>query len=172
MFIICVLVISLIIFFYSYFYLKNDTSLGKYLFLMLYFILSIVIFIIRESLYSIYIGWDNLGISSYLLIAYYNNKNSLQSAIVTIIRNRVGDFIFLRIIVYLIYSNINSINLILNKFLSFFLFFFVFDKKSYISFFILTSFCYKSSYTYFFSCSFFNFSNFRIIFNNKILLFY
>jgi len=97
---------------------------------MLYFILSIVVFIIRENLYSIYIGWDNLGISSYLLIAYYNNKNSLQSAIVTIIRNRIGDFIFLRIIVYLIYSNINVINLVLNKSLSFFLFFLFLTKRA------------------------------------------
>jgi len=129
-FIICVLTIRLIIFFYSFFYLKSDISLGKYLLLILYFMLSILVFIIRENLYSIYIGWDNLGISSYLLIAYYNNKNSLQSAIITIMRNRVGDFIFLRIIVYLIYRNMNVINLYLSKFLSFFLFFLFLTKRA------------------------------------------
>lgn len=129
-FILCVLLIRLIIFLYSFFYLKNDFSLAKYLFLILYFMLSIVIFIISENLYCIYIGWDNLGISSYLLIAYYNNKNSLQSAIITMIRNRFGDFIFLRIISYLIYINITVTNLFLNKWLSFFLFFLFLTKRA------------------------------------------
>ena len=37
------------------------------------------------------LGWDGLGLSSYLLVIYFINDNSLRSGIITALSNRVGD---------------------------------------------------------------------------------
>lgn len=56
------------------------------------------------------IGWDGLGLTSYLLVIYYNRNQSLASGIITAISNRVGDALII-IALSLCYININFLNL-------------------------------------------------------------
>jgi len=58
------------------------------------FLLSILCLILSERLFLLFIGWEGLGISSFLLIAFYKNNKSIQNSIITILSNRVGDFVF------------------------------------------------------------------------------
>lgn len=59
------------------------------------FILSIYLLIFSPSLFSLIIGWDCLGVSSYFLVRFYSNKNSVNAGLVTMFVNRVGDVLFI-----------------------------------------------------------------------------
>lgn len=47
--------------------------------------------IIRPRLIRIILGWDGLGLVSYLLVIYYQNYKSYSAGIVTCLTNRIGD---------------------------------------------------------------------------------
>jgi len=59
------------------------------------FILSIIILIFRPNIIRIIIGWDGLGISSYLLVIFYKRAKSFNAGLLTGISNRVGDGLIL-----------------------------------------------------------------------------
>lgn len=100
-FFLAVRIISIIIFIYSLWYLESEKILYRYFLLYIIFVFSIFLVIIGDILILLFFGWEWLGVSSYFLIAYYSNKKRHQSAIVTILSNRLGDIIFIRILVML-----------------------------------------------------------------------
>ena len=54
---------------------------------------------------SLVVGWEGLGITSFVLIMYYQNKKSIIRRMYTIIINRIGDITLLVSIIILINSN-------------------------------------------------------------------
>lgn len=59
------------------------------------FVISILLLIVSSDGLSLILGWDGLGISSYLLIIFYKNYSSSSSGLVTLLSNRVGDVFIL-----------------------------------------------------------------------------
>ncbi|RXG55818.1 NADH-ubiquinone oxidoreductase chain 5 [Armadillidium vulgare] len=55
----------------------------------------IILFLVR-----IILGWDGLGIISYILVVFYNNEKSNRAGILTVIRNRIGDSALLLSVAY------------------------------------------------------------------------
>lgn len=63
----------------------------------------------------ILLGWDILGISSYILVIFYQNHSSSRSGSITLLRNRIGDILILLSIRILISNSTWELN-INNKF--------------------------------------------------------
>lgn len=53
------------------------------------------ILVFFSTLYGAFIGWDGLGVTSFLLVIYFKNRKSLRGGTITALINRVGDCFFL-----------------------------------------------------------------------------
>ena len=89
-----VFIISGRVVYYRKEYISSEER-SHFLILVLLFIFSIILLIIRPNLVSLLFGWDGLGVVSYLLIIYYRNNRSYNAGILTILMNRFGDILLL-----------------------------------------------------------------------------
>nr|AFI23494.1 NADH dehydrogenase subunit 5 [Peloridium hammoniorum] len=83
--------ISSMVLLYSISYMEEDSNLNRFVILLVLFILSMLMLIFSPNLISILLGWDGLGLISYCLIIYYQNKSSYKAGFVTVLMNRIGD---------------------------------------------------------------------------------
>lgn len=83
--------ISAIVINYRDDYIFGDKNLYRFILLVVIFVLSIILLIIRPNLISILLGWDGLGLVSYALVIYYQNVKSFNAGILTALSNRIGD---------------------------------------------------------------------------------
>lgn len=90
-----VILISFVVVFYRKSYMGADKNLSIFILLVFFFVLSIILLIIRPNLISILLGWDGLGLISYCLVIYYKNNKSYNAGMLTAITNRIGDVIIL-----------------------------------------------------------------------------
>lgn len=86
-----VLLISGIVIYYSREYMGDDLFINRFILLVVMFVVSIMLLIVRPNLIRILLGWDGLGLVSYCLVIYYQNIKSYNAGIITALRNRIGD---------------------------------------------------------------------------------
>lgn len=92
-FLITVTIISIAVFTFRWSYIAREKFYTRFRVLLLSFVASIMVLILCPNLFTILLGWDGLGVSSYLLVIYYNREKSYNAGIVTAITNRLGDII-------------------------------------------------------------------------------
>lgn len=97
-----VLFISSIIVFYRNEYMEGDIFLDRFIYLVILFVFSIILLIIRPNIISLLLGWDGLGLISYLLVIYYQNRKSYNAGIITALTNRLGDVALLLRIAWIV----------------------------------------------------------------------
>lgn len=90
-----VLFISANVLRFSTIYILGDKYKDRFTILVLLFILSINLLIFLPHFIILLLGWDGLGIVSFILVIYYQNSKSLAAGIITALTNRVGDVILL-----------------------------------------------------------------------------
>jgi len=83
--------ISGIVLFYRGGYIQGDFNINRFIYLVLAFVLSITFLIISPNIVRILLGWDGLGLVSYVLVIYYQNEKSANAGILTALSNRIGD---------------------------------------------------------------------------------
>lgn len=83
-------------------YIKNDKNFIRFHLLLVTFILRIYFLILSPNLIRILLGWDGLGLRSYLLVIYYGRAKAYNSGIITVLTNRLGDSLILVSIGYLV----------------------------------------------------------------------
>uniref|UniRef100_UPI0031F38C47 NADH dehydrogenase subunit 5 n=1 Tax=Heptathela kimurai TaxID=88333 RepID=UPI0031F38C47 len=86
----CVMFISGCVFMFSIEYMEGENE-ARFSFLVLLFILSMCLVIMSGNIIFILLGWDGLGLVSFILVIYYQNLKSLNAGMLTILSNRVGD---------------------------------------------------------------------------------
>lgn len=90
-----VLFISANVIRFSTIYMSHEKYKIRFTVLVLLFILSINLLIFLPHFIILLIGWDGLGITSFILVIYYQNPKSLAAGIITALTNRIGDVILL-----------------------------------------------------------------------------
>lgn len=90
-----VLFISANVIYFASSYIEGDPYIQRFCNLVLLFVLSINLLIFIPSLICLLLGWDGLGIVSFVLVIYYQNPKSLAAGIITALINRVGDVMIL-----------------------------------------------------------------------------
>lgn len=90
-FLITVTLISISVIFFRTSYIANEKFFRRFLLLVLSFILRILLLILSPNRIRILLGWDGLGVTSYLLVIYYQRNKSYNAGIITALTNRLGD---------------------------------------------------------------------------------
>jgi NADH-quinone oxidoreductase subunit L len=92
MMIVVVSLISMLVHFFSIAYMKGDKRYNRYFAYLGIFTFSMNGIVFTHNLLMMYIFWDLVGISSYLLIGFWYEKDSASNAAKkAFIANRVGD---------------------------------------------------------------------------------
>lgn len=81
---------------YSIGYMEDELSQVRYFAYMNLFIFSMLLLVCASDLTLLFIGWEGVGLASYLLIGYYYEKPTAASAATkAFVVNRIGDFGFI-----------------------------------------------------------------------------
>jgi len=64
---------------------------NSFAFVVFLFVASMMFLIISPNFLRLILGWDGLGLVSFLLVIYYSNFKSYRAGIITCLRNRIGD---------------------------------------------------------------------------------
>ena len=85
-------------------YMRDDEGYGKFFFYFNLFIASMLLLVLADSPIIMFIGWEGVGVCSYLLISYYyTDAENVKAGNKAFIANRVGDFGFVVALVTLFY---------------------------------------------------------------------
>lgn len=88
--------IGTLIHLYSIGYMKGDEHIDRFFAYLNLFILFMIILVTANNLAIMFIGWEGVGLCSYLLIGFwYKNHKFNDAAKKAFIMNRIGDFGFL-----------------------------------------------------------------------------
>jgi len=100
--IIVVLLISTCVFLFRHKYILEDHNEKRFSLILAMFVLSILLLLVRNSIPFLLLGWDGLGVTSFLLIIYYDRKTNNRSGLITFTINRFGDAIIIGNIIFFI----------------------------------------------------------------------
>ncbi len=92
----------LLIFIYSLGYMENDPRNTRFFAYLSLFAGAMLTLVVADNLLLLFIGWEVMGLCSYLLIGFwYEKESAYKAAIKAFMTTRVADVIFLIGIVYL-----------------------------------------------------------------------
>jgi len=96
--------VALLVQLYSISYLKSDENLHRYFAFIQLFLFSMIGIVLAGSLLVMYVFWELVGLSSYLLIGFwYHKPRPVWAAQKAFVMNRIGDAAFLTGILMLFY---------------------------------------------------------------------
>ena len=88
--------IGMLIHIYATSYMSDDKGFGKFFAYFHFFLGSMLLLVLASNPIIMFIGWELVGLASYLLIGYYHQGyDNITSANKAFIVNRVGDFGFI-----------------------------------------------------------------------------
>ena len=101
--------IGFLIHVYSTGYMNHDAGFGKFFSYLNLFIFFMLLLVLGSNYVVMFIGWEGVGLCSYLLIGFwFSNAAYASAAKKAFIMNRIGDLGFL-IAVFLIFTTFNSV---------------------------------------------------------------
>lgn len=81
---------------YSIGYMREDEGFAKYMSYLNLFLFFMLVLVLADSLIFLFVGWEGVGLCSYLLIGFwFTDEAKAKAGKKAFIVNRVGDFAFL-----------------------------------------------------------------------------
>ena len=78
---------------YSIAYMSHDRDRRRFFAYLNFFIAAMLLLVLGDSYLNLYVGWEGVGLASYLLIGFWNQKPEYATAAKkAFVANRVGDF--------------------------------------------------------------------------------
>lgn len=88
-----VTVVSSLVHIYSIGYMKDDKSIARFMSYLSLFTFFMLILVTADNFLQLFVGWEGVGVASYLLIGFWFKKPSANAAAIkAFVVNRVGDF--------------------------------------------------------------------------------
>ncbi|MDP1834718.1 MAG: NADH-quinone oxidoreductase subunit L [Chlamydiales bacterium] len=81
---------------YSVGYMEHEEDFARFFACLNFFVFAMLLLVLAANLLLLFVGWEGVGLASYLLIGYYYTRTSAaHAATKAFVINRVGDFGFL-----------------------------------------------------------------------------
>ncbi|MDH5464289.1 MAG: NADH-quinone oxidoreductase subunit L [Thiovulaceae bacterium] len=104
-----VTLVSTIVHVYSIGYMENDKGFNRFFSYLSAFVFSMMVLVMSDNFAGLFIGWEGVGLCSWLLIGFWYHKESATwAANEAFIMNRIADLGML-LGIFLIYWNVGSI---------------------------------------------------------------
>jgi NADH-quinone oxidoreductase subunit L len=88
-----VTIVSSCVHLYSVGYMSHDAHKARFMSYLSLFSFAMLMLVTSDNLVQLFFGWEGVGVASYLLIGFWNHKDSANAAsIKAFLVNRVGDF--------------------------------------------------------------------------------
>ena len=84
--------VSFLVHYYSISYMKDESSFNRFFIYTNFFTFSMLLIVLSNNFFQLFIGWELVGLSSYLLIGFWTSKESaIKANYKAFLVNRVGD---------------------------------------------------------------------------------
>ncbi len=102
--------VGFLIHIYSIGYMAYDEGFGRFFAYLNLFMFSMLVLVLGSNFLMMFVGWEGVGLCSYLLIGFWFDRDSATEAgKKAFVVNRIGDFGFL-LGMFIIYWNIGSLD--------------------------------------------------------------
>ena len=102
--------ISSLVHLYSTEYMEHDPHLPRFMSYLSLFTFFMLILVTANNFLQMFVGWEGVGVSSYLLINFWFTRiQANKSAIKAMLVNRIGDF-FLLLAIFTLFVTFNTLN--------------------------------------------------------------
>jgi NADH-quinone oxidoreductase subunit L len=102
--------VGLLIHVYSVGYMHGEAGFTRFFTYMNLFMVSMLLLVMGNNYVVVFIGWEGVGLCSYLLIGYYYDKvSAAKAASKAFVVNRIGDAGFL-LAIFLIFVNFKTLD--------------------------------------------------------------
>ncbi|GHS85572.1 NADH-quinone oxidoreductase subunit L [Actinomycetota bacterium] len=109
-FVLLVTFVGTLIHIYSVAYMEHDASRRRFFAYLNLFIAAMLVLVLADSYLLLFVGWEGVGLASYLLIGFWNHNSAYAvAAKKAFIANRIGD-IGLIVALMLMFSTFGSVS--------------------------------------------------------------